>query len=163
MVCKQACIQVLNRSVSRYKVHTQTNIAVVSYRLIFPIFHEVYMGLCTLTWEQEEPAYPYYLAAWEFLVCLASVDKCNLIYITCYSWANYNLLYNYRDAQANQRVNQVNRKSLFHLYWKSTFLTAPASFTLSKHGKDYSQVSASLIPPQMRQEHIYEIAENIPQ
>jgi hypothetical protein len=49
MVCKQACIQVLNRSVSRYKVLTQTNIAVVSYRLIFPIFHEVYMGHCTLT------------------------------------------------------------------------------------------------------------------
>jgi hypothetical protein len=49
------------------------------------------------------------------------------------------------------------------LYWKSTLLTAPESFTLSKHGKDYSQVSASLIPPQMRQEHKHEIAENIPQ
>lgn len=82
----------------------------------------------TLTWEQEEPAYPYYLAVWEFLVCLASVGTCNQNYITCYSWANYNLLYNYRDvAQANQQVNWVNRKSLFPLYWKSTFLTAPES------------------------------------
>ncbi len=75
------------------------------------------------------------------------------------------MLYNYRDdAQANQLVNRVNRKSLFPLYWKSTFLTAPESLPCQvKHGKDYSQVSASLDPPQMRQEHIYEIAENIPQ
>ncbi len=57
-------------------------------------------------------------------------------------------------------VNRVNRKSLFPLYWKSTFLTAPESLPCQvKHGKDYSQVSASLIPPQ----HIYEIAEYIPQ